>query len=74
MKSKIIILIVTLFLIGCNKKSKPCDTCPSFTMEKIPVCDTTNLRIEKSSFLGFNLPEETLTLIEIDTIYVECFN
>ena len=70
----IIGVLLIMILLGCNKKSKPCTTCPSFTTEKIPTCDTINLLIEKSSFLGVNLPEETLTLIEVDTIYIEYFN
>jgi hypothetical protein len=67
MKSIIGVLLI-MVLLGCNKKTQPCKTCPQFSHIYY---DTVVISTPHFNYKGMCFPNERIVIIEKEEILIE---
>tara|TARA_R110000822_G_scaffold215550_1_gene350418 strand:- start:315 stop:557 length:243 start_codon:yes stop_codon:yes gene_type:complete len=65
---RVIGVLLIMVLLGCNKKSKPCTTCPQFSYVYY---DTVVISIPHYNYNGMCFPNERIVIIEKEEILIE---
>lgn len=65
---RVIGFLLIMVLLGCNKKSKPCTTCPQFSYVYY---DTVVISTPHFNYKGMCFPEEEIVVIEKEEILIE---